>query len=122
MNMRVQQALFPFALDQAPPEPRPGSREYAERQLAEALAGPDPVDERMPRVGDVIEVLWTHYPSKPWARGEVIDIWRGIMTVRMTSIGPHVLWDAPLTHADARRIYSMVNRVWRWPRREEAIA
>jgi len=114
------QIFFPFV--QEPPELRPGTREYAEQQLREALAGPDPADERMPRAGDRIEVLWTHYPSRPWEPGIVDSIYKGIMTVRMTRLGPAVFWDTAVTRADARRVFTRVSTVWRWPLREEAIA
>lgn len=120
---QLQQAFFPFALAQEPREPRPGTREWAEQLLAEALAGPDPADERLPQVGDTIEVLWTHAPNHPWEPG-VAD-WigcHGIMSVRMTGLGRHVFWDAAVTRADARRIFTTVCTVWRWPRREEEIA
>lgn len=91
--------------------------------LREALAGPDPADERVPKVGDTIEVLWTHAPNHPWEPG-IVD-WiggHGIMAVRMTGLGRFVFWDAAVTHQDARRIYTKVDRVWRWPRRGEGIA
>lgn len=107
--MKATQLRFGFA-----PRP-PTPREEFERMLREALAGPDPADERMPQVGDTIEVLWK---APRWYRGVVMGIWSGIMMVRMTEIGPYVIWDAPVTRADARRVYSVQETAWRWPRRE----
>ena len=112
--MKATQLRFGFARSE---RRRPDPRKEAERMLGEALAGPDPADERLPQVGDVVEVLWR---APHWYRGEVIDIWRGMMDVRITEIGRHVIWSTYVTRRDrARNLNVDKGPIWRWPREGE---
>lgn len=119
----AEQMMFEFAATPAPPRPKVPTRQDAERMLAEFMQGTDPAEIRMPQVGDEVEVLWTHYWTRPWARGTVVSIWNGIMTVRMHGFDRRTFWTPYVTWRDRARNPNIdKGEVWRWPQREEETA